>query len=484
KRRKATGGLRIARSGQGENSTETSDRESSIRQLESGGRNFPQRKKNGPKNPQLQPSTLDRFIIGIFEQIHGPINLDPQVVMDQWPQTTIEGSNSETTANSGSALASLGASTFSRVNLLCRKITHASRCCRSLEVIVQAHWVQCFDARVQALTLSNPTASSAKSKKAALMEACEDFGWSEKDMRNKMAVWRGYYEIKEAAGWVALVFAGMGIYRFCKYRVSFDQEAMKRLRSLRHRFEVAADTIHPHWRDLLAFIGEPTERKYTGHQHDWVVSDNGEAIPLARTYLQWDPHFSFEHIDSSVIDQEAWSLSDPRDLTWDMVPLPQVHRCAECGEVQSDDPKENCCRCFPNLYGGPRGPCPVQVFQTANGRNNGLIACCPFERGAAIGEFVGLVTTGLKDMDVMQGETNGTKYQIWQGRMGNYTRFVNHSCYPNSQFEKFVWRGMQRIVLVSRGIEAGGEITVDYSGRYWSNLDKVCLCGEGCCRYR
>ena len=85
----------------------------------------------------------------------------------------------------------------------------------------------------------------------------------------------------------------------------------------------------------------------------------------------------------------------------------------------------------------------------------------------------------------MQSSTStGPTYQIFQGRRGNFTRFVNHSCNPNSQYERFSWMGLQRIVLVSRGIEAGNEITVDYGERYWENLDKVCRCGEGCCRYR
>jgi hypothetical protein len=30
-----------------------------------------------------------------------------------------------------------------------------------------------------------------------------------------------------------------------------------------------------------------------------------------------------------------------------------------------------------------------------------------------------------------------------------------------------MWAGTQRIVLVSKGIEAGDEITVDYSDTYW-----------------
>lgn len=82
------------------------------------------------------------------------------------------------------------------------------------------------------------------------------------------------------------------------------------------------------------------------------------------------------------------------------------------------------------------------------------------------------------------GQTDHATYQIWQGKQGNHTRFVNHSCNPNSQFERFVWLGKQRIVLASLGIEAGDEVTVDYGDTYWHNLDKVCRCGQPECRYK
>ncbi|KAL1619633.1 hypothetical protein SLS54_006570 [Diplodia seriata] len=485
KRRKETGGLRLSRPSNHDPELDDIDETAPapVRQIEPETKKFPQRKKVAPKVRPLQPSTLDRLIIGIWEQIHGSISFDPQII-DQWKEPRAQKSIDSVSAASHMELypARGKSSSFNRMNVLCRKVTTASRCCRSLEVIVQAYWIQCFEARVHALCEANPQQSVTKSRKAALMEACHDFGWSEKDLRNKMAIWRGYHEIKEAAGWVALVFAGMGIYRFCKYRISFDKEAMQRLATLRPRFEVAADTLQPQWRQLLSFIGESSERTFHGHPHDWVVEENSMPVPLASTYLQWDPRFTYEHIDFSVVDVDAWGLSDPRELSSDKPQ--QSFTCDACKELQSDDPAVNSCRCFPSLYGGPRNPCPVQVFRTPNGRNNGLVACCPFERGTAIGEFVGLVTRGLHNMDVMQGETNGKAYQIWQGRQGNYTRFVNHSCHPNSQFEKFTWLGVQRIVLVSKGIGAGHEITVDYSGRYWTNLDKECLCGESCCRYR
>lgn len=106
-----------------------------------------------------------------------------------------------------------------------------------------------------------------------------------------------------------------------------------------------------------------------------------------------------------------------------------------------------------------------------------------FDRGTAIAEFVGLVTQGIEGLDVMMGGSPERPYQIFQGQMGNFTRFINHSCRPNCQFQKFYWRGIERILVVSRGVTAGSEITVDYSDSYWGTLKKNCLCGETGCRF-
>ncbi len=280
-----------------------------------------------------------------------------------------------------------------------------------------------------------------------------------------------------------MVFAGTGLYRFCKYRIAFKGDTFDVLRGLRHRFEVAADTLHPRWRLLLGIVGSSTEPQYRGHPHDWVVCAAGDtAIPLAPTYYQWHPGFTYKHIDKCVLDEEAWDY-DPRSV----LPLtdPNACKCQICGEQQADDPRRNSCKCYPNLYGSSRaGPVPIQIFRTPEGKNNGLVACLPIEKGWAVGEFVGQITTGLKGLDVMIGQNGNTLYQIWQGKQGNHTRFVNHSCKANSQYERFVWLGKQCIVLASLGIEAGDEITVDYGDTYWNDLDKECKCGEPCCRYK
>jgi len=313
---------------------------------------------------------------------------------------------------------------------------------------------------------------------SALREACTILTWSEKELRNRLAIWRGYKEIKDAGGWACLAFAGSGIYRFCKYREGFAKNLATRLERLRSSLEVAADTLHPEWRKLLGIIGIDSQPMYTGHPHDWVVSDIAQPVTLKSTYTQWDPDFKFSHLADSVLDPAAWGSTDPR-----IAAVASTAFCIDCGYLQSNNATVNECRCFPELYGCNKAPIPVQIFRTPLGMNNGVIARCRFGRGSAIGEFVGLITKGKGGIDVMQSGSIPNQYQIFQGRMGNYTRFVNHSCAPNSQFQKFYWMGSERIVLVSKGIEAGEEIMVDYSHEYWEGLDKQCLCRELCCRY-
>ncbi|ORY14886.1 hypothetical protein BCR34DRAFT_598798 [Clohesyomyces aquaticus] len=477
--RRGLGGLRVAQ-------TEAIQEDPSAhqRQMQSDNRNFPKRRKVVSEKLVFQPSTLDKLIIGIWEQIHGTLSLDPRSIFEQFqitPAGTPNVIQRQAAETSGMDLFSSDATlrfddSFSKMNVFCKKVTQASRVCRSIEIVVQSRWIELFESQVQLRLAGNPEISTAKHRKATFMDACKDFGWSEKELRNKMAIWRGYKEVKDAAGWAALVFAGMGIYRFCKYRVSFDRDAMRRLRSLRNRLEVAADTLHPNWRQLLSIVGESPALRYTGHPHDWVVFEDGsDPVPLGSAYLQYDPHFTFENVDESIIDEHAWNCDDPRWIPQSnsVLRMCEGFICASCHEQQSDDPRSNSCYCFLRLFGCvKRSPPPVQIFRTPDGRNNGLVALTPFERGDAIGEFVGLITKGITDLDVMDGSTPLQNYQIWQGDLGNFTRFVNHSCRANSQVERFTWLDTQRVVLVSKGIEAGVEITVDYSDRYWGGLDK------------
>ncbi|KAI6785274.1 SET domain-containing protein [Emericellopsis cladophorae] len=461
---------------------------------------FPRRAKpTTDLAPTPASSSLAKFIQSVWEQIHGGISLEPAIFAAQATDRPGESTGGTMRlaaplhlSTPSSSLVSPGGQTdvspesFTRGNAFCRQVLQTSRACRSVEVIVQARWVELFDAYVAHLTRTEGL-SALRGRMAAMGEACRDFGWAEKEMRNKMAVWRGYKEIKDVGGWVPLVFAGMGLYRMCKYRVGLEPGSLSSLKAMRSRFEIAADTIRPEWRKLLVAVGEPTQLHYRGHPHDWVAqADDDDPLPLSHTYRHQEVPFTFRQVDECLVDEQHWPDDDPRrvPMTTMITNANAAHVCDTCGQPQSDDIKDNQCRCFPSLFGGQRQKPPVQVFRTKNGRNNGVQALLPFSRGSGIGEFVGLLTSDIQGVDVMNSAVGARKYQIWQGREGNFTRFVNHSCNPNALFHKFTWLGMERILLVSKGIEAGAEITVDYSDSYWEGLDKVCLCGEACCRYQ
>jgi hypothetical protein len=67
-RRKHTGGLRLKGL--------SSPRAAKIRRLNAEGKTFPQRRKPQNGDAKMEPSSLDKLIKGIWEQIHGSLSFD------------------------------------------------------------------------------------------------------------------------------------------------------------------------------------------------------------------------------------------------------------------------------------------------------------------------------------------------------------------------------------------------------------------------
>ncbi|XP_065200673.1 uncharacterized protein LOC135831812 isoform X2 [Planococcus citri] len=69
-------------------------------------------------------------------------------------------------------------------------------------------------------------------------------------------------------------------------------------------------------------------------------------------------------------------------------------------------------------------------------------------------------------------------------RMGGFGRFVNHSCEPNCEMQKWSVNGLFRMVLFAlRNIEAGEELTYDYNFALFNPAEgQPCLCGSSKCR--
>lgn len=58
----------------------------------------------------------------------------------------------------------------------------------ALEMVVQAYWVECYEARIVALKIENPFKTITEVRMEALKEACAAFHWKEKELRNKLWV--------------------------------------------------------------------------------------------------------------------------------------------------------------------------------------------------------------------------------------------------------------------------------------------------------
>ena len=76
------------------------------------------------------------------------------------------------------------------VNILCMKYYNQSQSSRALEMIVQAYWIECYEARIAVIRLENPNYSTTEARMTALKEACAVLNWKEKDLRNRMYVIR------------------------------------------------------------------------------------------------------------------------------------------------------------------------------------------------------------------------------------------------------------------------------------------------------
>lgn len=67
-------------------------------------------------------------------------------------------------------------------------------------------------------------------------------------------------------------------------------------------------------------------------------------------------------------------------------------------------------------------------------------------------------------------------------RKSNHARFINHSCDPNCETQKWTVKGETRIGIFARkDIPAGTELTFDYHLDSLGNDKKECLCGSKNC---
>ncbi|CAN8061462.1 unnamed protein product [Agarophyton chilense] len=122
----------------------------------------------------------------------------------------------------------------------------------------------------------------------------------------------------------------------------------------------------------------------------------------------------------------------------------------------------------------------------------GLMADEDIRAGDLIGEYQGEVIsmeTFKERMREYQGErhfyfmTLTNKLVIDASRKSQATRFLNHSCDPNAETQKWNAGGEPRVgIYAVRDISKGEEITFDYGARSIEKGSAPCVCGSSKCR--
>lgn len=126
------------------------------------------------------------------------------------------------------------------------------------------------------------------------------------------------------------------------------------------------------------------------------------------------------------------------------------------------------------------------------GKGVGIVADTPIPAGTFIGEYQGEVIsmeTFGKRMVEYAGErhfyfmTLTSKLVIDASRKSQATRFINHSCDPNAETQKWNAGGEPRVgIFAKRDIRKSEEITFDYGARSLANDTVPCLCDSDKCR--
>ncbi|ESN96186.1 hypothetical protein HELRODRAFT_107348, partial [Helobdella robusta] len=192
------------------------------------------------------------------------------------------------------------------------------------------------------------------------------------------------------------------------------------------------------------------------------------------------------------------------------VPLTEIPRCQCSPEMPSPCGPDSDCINRLMMYECDVAVCPAgemclnraiqsrwdvdtEYFRTADNRGWGLRTKIDIKKGQFIHEYVGdlIDEEECKERLRRAKESNVTNFYmltldknriIDAGPKGNNSRFMNHSCQPNCETQKWNVNGDVRVGLFAmRFIEAGEELTFNYNFDCLGDKKTICHCGMPVC---
>ncbi len=101
---------------------------------------------------------------------------------------------------------------------------------------------------------------------------------------------------------------------------------------------------------------------------------------------------------------------------------------------------------------------------------------------AFAGEYTGVVQERKKKH--LKDKYYCLRYTVWEmgsrnfvldaEKMGNFTRFINHSAQPNLGVQSVYWRGLPRMIFIAlKEIQPGTQLTFDYGSFFWKECPQT-----------
>ncbi|KZF20782.1 SET domain-containing protein [Xylona heveae TC161] len=329
-------------------------------------------------------------------------------------------------------------------------------------------WLECIQ-RGEETTLINELAQGAMSK--ATLETREYLSRTR------------YSEVASSCGWMMLsILATSGAFREATKLLDQTQwqavgECIKaNFRSI----EVFAKVRGLRWDILLppGLCSGSVGHIPVDHPHHWTVPLIGPA-----RRLQYQGQLQI-NIDRCIYNPNAFGiLGRPRNwpLQWPYPRDPTLRNF--------DDLCSVCCTTICACHEKPMAQPLVEITEYPH-KGNGVRALERIANNAVLGEYIGeILPVHANVQDEVYGMSIFDSRRVAQVGMissaikGNWTRYINHSCEPNSVFETVIV-GQHRKTLVKsiREIDIFEEITIDY-GPFYFDSQKLCCCGSLRCRY-
>lgn len=223
------------------------------------------------------------------------------------------------------------------------------------------------------------------------------------------------------------------------------------------------------------------------HPHHLIVPAGAGLVKKPRYQGRDQLNISNNHCD--IADFETHDIPHvwPREVKYPGDPTDLLYKLGRvCSLCSQHD-----CNCDPNTH--PSVIRPLVELIEYDGRGVGIRALQPIQKYKPLGEYVGeiLHPCGTKDPEGtyalgIQGPNNSyeTVGIINARHYGNWTRYINHSCDPNTEFASMlIGRKQRALIKTLRDVAMFEELTVNYGDDYWVHRDFLCRCGSPNCRF-